>query len=522
MAGRQRERRRPLIAVVGLGPAGPEHLTARALELVDSASREAVFLRTTRHPAAPAVLERRDDVRWFDDAYEKAGSFEEVYEAIVTALLEAATRRDSAAEGPPLVCYAVPGSPTVAERTVELLRERAPDAGLDLVVEPGVSYLDLAWDRLALDPLAAGVLLADASGFARAAAGGSRAMLLAQVWSRQVLSDVKLALEEPSPDQRATILHHLGLPDEDVVEVAWADLDRTLEPDHLTSVFVPLDSPAPASAVASVAETVATLRQRCPWDREQTHVSLVRHLLEETYEAIEAIESLGDDPAAASPAVAAHVEEELGDLLCQVLFHATLAAEEGLFTLADVARTLEQKLVSRHPHVFAAAHAATSDDVVRNWERSKDEQKGRAHLLEGIPAAMPALARAEKVERKLRSIGLGWERSGWGEEELLARLAELRERLAAPDGPGARVEAPDPGGGAGVGAAAGDVLLALARYCADRRLDPEAALRGALNRLAGRVQELETAAAAGGATLAEWVAGRAGELPVHEQQAPLC
>ena len=106
------------------------------------------------------------------------------------------------------------------------------------------------------------------------------------------------------------------------------------------------------------------------------------------------------------------MSEELGDLLCQVLFHATLAEEEGLFNLAEVARNVHDKLVARHPHVFGDVTATTAGAVLANWERNKQAEKKRTHLFEGIPAAMPALARAAKAERKLASLDLGWPATG--------------------------------------------------------------------------------------------------------------
>lgn len=507
-----------MITVVGLGPAGPEHLTQRTLDVIDSS--DVVWLRTTVHPSAAAVLDRRPDARSFDEVYETEQTFDAVYEVIVSALMSAAAQGGT-------VCYAVPGSPTVCERTVELLGRAAGGApaaagatagtggtaeleGPVVEIVAAVSFLDLVWARLGIDPVTAGVHLADAATIRTdvARVAGGAPVLVAQTWSRQLLSDVKLAVDEPLSGQRAVILHHLGLPDELVLDVAWEDLDRAVEPDHLTSVFVPSFGRAPGAEITELAETVALLRDRCPWDREQTHVSLVRHLLEETYEAIEAIEGLGADPAAAPTEAVEHAREELGDLLCQVVFHATLAAEEGLFTLADVAAGLREKLIARHPHVFGSVTAATADDVVEGWERAKDRSKQRTHLLDGIPAAMPALARAEKTERKLRSVGLGWERSGEPAGRLAGRLTEL--------GDGSRASGePDE-------ASAGDLLLLVARRIADLRIDPETALRHALERLGERVAELEGQAAASGRELPEWLAELGDGAPVHEKHLPLC
>jgi tetrapyrrole methylase family protein/MazG family protein len=435
------------------------------------------FLRTSRHPAAVAWLGRADVVA-LDHCYETGETFEQVYRSIV-----AIVRAGAAEHG--AVAYAVPGSPTVAERTVELLRA---DPSIELEVVPGLSFCDLAWARLGIDPIEAGVRLVDAESFAVQAAGDAGPLLVAQCWSKEVLSAVKLCYDaDPGP---AILLHHLGLADEAVVEVPWSQIDRTLEADHLTSLYVPRLEVPVARELERLAELVRVLRERCPWDREQTHGSLVRHLLEETYEVMEAVEALGDDPSVAPPEVVAHVQEELGDLLCQVLFHATLAEEEGLFNLAEVASAVHDKLVARHPHVFGDVTAATADAVLTNWERNKQAEKQRTHLFEGIPAAMPALARAAKVERKLASVDLGWPATGLGARSLVVAL-ETVLRLAEPN---AFI---DPEIAAGIG----ELLLEQARLVAHRGEDPESLVRQALDRLGARVAAVEEAAGGAGVDL---------------------
>ena len=465
----------PTVVAVGLGPAGPEHTTTAAVEALSSAP--VAFLRTSRHPAATTWLER-PNVVVLDHCYETGATFDEVYRSIVDLL-----RAGAAEHG--RVVYAVPGSPAVAERTVELLRG---DASIELEVVPGLSFCELAWARLGIDPIQAGVRLVDAESFAVQAAGDAGPLLVGQCWSQGVLSSVKLCFDaNPGP---AVLLHHLGLADESIVEVPWSEIDRTLEPDHLTSLYVPhLEVPI-ARELTRLAEIVRVLRDRCPWDREQTHQSLVRHLLEETYEAMEAIELLGDDPAGAAGAVAAHVSEELGDILCQVLFHATLAEEEGLFNLADVARSVHDKLVVRHPHVFGDVTATTSGAVLANWERNKQSEKQRTHLFEGIPAAMPALARAAKAERKLASVELGWPATGLDAGALVVALAGM---LVLTD--------PDAAVDRDTSAAVGSLLLEEARLVAHWGEDPESLVRQALDRLAARLAVVEAAAGDCGADL---------------------
>ena len=393
-------RRRPHITVVGLGPADSDLLGAGASTLL--AERERVYLRTARHPAAAAL----HGARAFDDLYESAATFDEVYAAIVEELVVAAV-----ATAPDPVVYAVPGSPLVAERTVELLRA---DDRVELTILPALSFLDLAWAALGIDPLAEGVRLVDAAAFGLAA-GGERAPSggAVLVAPPAVRGEARRGDEADRPLPRPVLLHHLGLPDEVVARVDWWELDRTLEPDHLTSLYVPALAQADRSSgeeVARLAVLMDTLRQRCPWDRAQTHASLMPHLVEECYEVLDALAALAG-PTATDDAFA-HLKEELGDLLFQIVFHARLADEEGHFDLAAVARGVHDKLVHRHPHVFSDIDAADADQVMTNWEAIKKSEKGRSSMTEGIPSELPALMLTTKLARKARSVGLEPDHAG--------------------------------------------------------------------------------------------------------------
>ena len=463
---------RPVVVAVGLGPADDAYTTPAAIAARDSGAP--LYLRTARHPAAAAWLARGAVA--LDRHYEAAGSFEATYRAIVDELVNAATRAGR-------IVYAVPGSPLVLESTVARLRA---DERVEVELVAGMSFLDLAWERLGVDPVATAVRLIDAQDFARQAAGDHGPLLVAHLWSRALCSEVKLAVEE-FPDEPVVVLQRLGLPDEAVFVVPWADLDRSFEPDHLTCCYVPaLGAPVGAELVA-LDELVRALRERCPWDAEQTHASLARHLIEEAYEAVEAIDELGA-PAEEAPAGAvAHLEEELGDVLFQVYFHALLAAEEGLFGLADVARQVHDKLVGRHPHLFGATEGtspATSRAQEASWEQLKAKEKGRESLTEGIPPALPALARAAKLEGRARSAGLGIEAASSDRDEAgTARLNALESLLAglAAVAPGAEEDL-------------GEILLDLARLAAARRIEPEQALRRAVTRWEQRVRSAEQAA----------------------------
>ncbi len=437
--------------MAGLGPAGPELFTVATAAAIEASSRR--WLRTRRHPSASAV----GGAGSFDDLYDAGSSLDDVYAGIVEALVA-----DADVHGE--ILYLVPGSPLVAERTVALL---VADDRVEVALVPSLSFLDLAWDRLGIDPLAAGVRLVDGQRFAVEAAGERGPLLVAQCDSQTVLSDIKLSVDAPADQAAVVVLHHLGLADEEVRSVAWDDLDRIVDPDHLTSLWVPELAAPVAAELVRFAELVRTLRARCPWDREQTHRSLTRHLLEETYEVLEAVQNL----ETAGPDGFVHLEEELGDLLFQVVFHATLAAEEGEFTLADVARTVHDKLVGRHPHVFGSVVADTSGAVMRNWEQIKKAEKGRTSMMDGIAGDLPSLLYAHKVQRKAASVGL--ETDGMAADPLVA--------VSAGSGPGHDD--------------VGEALFALVGVARRAGVDPEAALRGVSSAFRRRFEALERLAA---------------------------
>lgn len=378
----------PRVVVVGLGPGDVELLTVGTRRAIDGI--EVKFVRTRRHPAASVMA----DAISFDDIYEGASTIDEVYPEIVDRLVAAAC---DAGE----VLYAVPGSPIVAERTVELL---IADERIDVELLPALSFLDLTWARLGIDPVSVGVRIVDGHRFAIDAAGERGPLLVAQCDSSDVLSDVKLALDagiDPclADGAKITVLQRLGLPDEVVAEIPWLELDR-IEADHLTSVYIPTLNAPVAQEFVRFVELVAVLRAQCPWDQEQTHESLRRHLLEESYEVLEAIDNLDVEAGTGYD----HLEEELGDLLFQVLFHSQLAAEEGQFTIADVARNVHDKLRARHPHVFGDVDVNDAEEVVQNWEQIKKAEKGRESVFDGVPDAIPALLYALKIQKKAGSL----------------------------------------------------------------------------------------------------------------------
>src|SRR6185436_14051380 len=407
-----------------------------------------------------------------DLLYDTADDLDTVYAAIADRVVETAREQGE-------IVYAVPGSPTIAERSVELVRA----AGIDVELIPGISFVDLAWWRLGIDPMH-GARVVDGRSFAIDAAGSSGPMLLAQCDSRLVCSEVKLALlDSLPPDHEVTVLQRLGLPDERVFTVALADVDRDVEPDHLTSLFVDTGEAAVGPELARLLALTERLRGPggCPWDAKQTHHSLRRHVLEEAYEVVEAIEELPLDAPAGDVPLGAYdaLEDELGDLLFQVMIQSVLAAEAGAFTVADVARAVHAKLVRRHPHVFGDVQVSDASEVVSNWEQIKKTEQDDQSLVAGVTAGLPALIAAQKLFRKGASIGL----------EPHVDLVDAVGQLSAAEP-------------AGIEAALGALLAGVAAFGREHDVDAESALASWARRYKDRFRRMEQLAAAEGVDLA--------------------
>jgi MazG family protein len=200
----------------------------------------------------------------------------------------------------------------------------------------------------------------------------------------------------------------------------------------------------------------------CPWDREQTHASLARHLLEETHETLDAIDAGDGD----------RLREELGDVLLQVVFHAQMAADDGAWDVDDVAQGIVEKLIRRHPHVFGDVEVTGADEVLVNWERIKADEKGEKPLEDDIPETLPALARASKVQRRAAGWGFEWRSVDSALQALKEEVGELETHT---DADNAEQEI-------------GDVLFATVSVARRLGVDPESALRRTVRGFAERYE----------------------------------
>ena len=238
----------------------------------------------------------------------------------------------------------------------------------------------------------------------------------------------------------------------------------------------------PRATFQDLIEVMHELRKKCPWDQEQTFVSLRQYVLEEAYEVADAIDQVEKDPS--------KLADELGDLLFQVVFQAELASERKWFDAGDVCGGIREKLVRRHPHVFASTVANSAGEVVKNWEAIKTEERkggGATSALDGVPRALPSLLRAEKMGSRAARAGFDWPTVDAVLEKIEEELAEVRAALKA-------------GGKAEAGREVGDLLFAAAQTCRLLGVNPEEACRAAGDEFEARFRHLESALATQGKT----------------------
>ncbi|RDI38416.1 nucleoside triphosphate pyrophosphohydrolase [Falsibacillus pallidus] len=401
------------IKVVGLGAGDIEQLPLGIYRLLKSG--ENVYLRTKEHPAVVQLEQEGFVYQSFDEVYEKHDGFEEVYEEIADELFKKSIGQS--------IIYGVPGHPLVAERTVQLLLERAEEKGIDVKVVGGQSFIDALFTSVKVDPIE-GFQLLDGTALKRDDIKMSQHLMIGQVYDAFVASEVKLTLMEKFPAEHpAAIVTAAGSQSEKVRWVQLYELDRDMSLDNLTTVYIP-----PAAAFEETYAEFSTFRQiiaelrgpdGCPWDKEQTHESLKKYLIEECYELLEAIDQQDID----------HIIEELGDVLLQVLLHAQIGEDEGMFAIEDVLKGVSEKMVRRHPHVFGDISAENSEEVLANWNRIKAEEKSgeeaNASILDSIPKGQPAILTAYEYQKKAAKEGFDWEEKAGAWEKLREELQEF-------------------------------------------------------------------------------------------------
>lgn len=362
------------LRIVGLGPTNEKDLTVKALEAIHDESKK--FLRTEAHDAVAYFRSHHIPYQAYDYLYESEDDFDSIYRAICEDLLERSRDED--------ITYFVPGHPLIAEKTVIYLLEKDPT----IEIVDGLSFIEPVLSSVKRDPVD-GMKIINGDDFSDLDLDLHVDTIVTQVYNQRIVRELKLALSELYGDEHEVfVLSHAGHEEKAFFEKRPVYmLDRFDDYGYETSLFVPKTDEH--GDVRDIVRLIRRLRgpEGCPWDVKQTHESIKANLIEEAYEAAYAIDCKD----------AFAMEEELGDVLFQVIFHAELAAQEGTFTLASLVRVLVDKMIRRHPHVFRGG--------INDWEGIKSAERGSQTLSQKLRHydGLPALLRGQKTIRLTKS-----------------------------------------------------------------------------------------------------------------------
>jgi len=406
------------ITIIGLGAGDIDQLPLGIYKLVKNA--KVLFLRTKEHPVVRDLEAEGLHFTSFDDVYEENDQFEQVYEEITERLLAAAKNEN--------IVYAVPGHPLVAEKTVQLLLDRGKTNNIDIIIAGGQSFIDPLFAAVKADPIE-GFQLLDGTDLHRDDVRTNQHLIIGQVYDAFSASNVKLTLMEKYPDDyKVFIVTAAGSKEESIKEIPLYELDRQVEINNLTSVYVPPRKETSLKEFTALRSIIADLRgpNGCPWDKKQTHLSLKKYLIEEAYELLEAIDEDDID----------HIIEELGDVLLQVMLHAQIGEDEGMFSIDDVIESISDKMIRRHPHVFGDTVANDVEDVLRNWSEIKGREKGheaKESVLDEVGKGLPALIRAYEYQKSASKLGFDWDLAEDAWKKVLEEMKEFQVEITKKD-----------------------------------------------------------------------------------------
>jgi tetrapyrrole methylase family protein/MazG family protein len=353
--------------------------------------------------------------------------------------------------------------------------------GVELI--PGESFVDAILVEVGYDPMDRGLQILNGHELPDPLVL-DKPTIVGHLDRPEIMAEVAAEISRVLPEQ-ATVTVFAGLGSADAIRADTLpdDVDAGLA-GFRTSIFVDAE---PGGLIGAV-RTMRILREECPWDREQTHQTLVKYLIEESYELIDAVSRLQtNEPDWVGYA---EIEDELGDVLLSVLFHAAIARENGAFDIDDAAEVMRQKLVRRHPHVFGDVDVGSAADVKRNWDEIKDVERGESRQsgMDGVPTGMPAIHRASKIQNRAAKVGFDWSEA----REVIPKVREELDELEAVIDDRERAESE-----------LGDVLFSVINLARHLGLDGEVALRRAIDRFETRFRSMEATGPVVGVSLDE-------------------
>ncbi|MDU1322660.1 MAG: nucleoside triphosphate pyrophosphohydrolase [Clostridium botulinum] len=463
-----------MINIIGLGPGSKESITLGTIDSLKTVDK--VFLRTEKHPTVEYINKLGITYETFDGEYEVGESFDDVYNSIAKSLIEASKDYSD-------IIYAVPGHPLVAEKSVDILIKLCRQNNIKFKILPAVSFVDALMESLLLDPVE-GLKIIDAFDIKNQVMDKRIGTIITQVYDKFIASEVKLNLMNYYKDDteiffvRAAGIEGL----EEIRKIPLYELDRQHNIDHLTSVYIPKVSNNNYDFM-DLLDIMDKLRGEdgCPWDKEQTHISLKKYLIEESYEVIEAIDNKDVDM----------LIEELGDVLLQVVFHSQIGKEDGFFEIKDVIQSICDKMINRHPHVFSDLEINNSNEVLENWDKIKSMEQGNKTYTDSIrhiAKTLPALMRADKVQKKAAKVGFDWDNIEDAMKKITEEYKEIEDVYKSKNKVKILEEI-------------GDLLFSVVNVARFLDIDPENALNYSIDKFINRFQYIEDEAISMGRNL---------------------
>jgi len=454
-----------MIKVVGLGPGSKEAITMGTFEVLKNSRK--VFFRTEIHPNVEYLRSLGVKFETYDKHYESLQNFDEVYDTIAKELIKSEKENGD-------IVYAVPGHPLVAEKSVSILIDLCEREGIDIEILPAISFIDAMMESLRIDPIN-GIKVIDAFDIQNQILDKRIGTIVTQVYNRFIASEVKLRLlEYYNEDQQIYFVRAAGVKEiESIRKIDLCELDRQEDIDHLTSIYIPKSLEA-TKDFQDLIDIMDKLRGNdgCPWDKEQDHKTLKRYLIEECYEVLEAIDEEDEDK----------IVEELGDVLLQVIFHAQIGKEDGYFNINDVIKGICNKLIKRHPHVFAEVRVDNSKEVLYNWDEIKKTEKDLKTYtdeLKHVARNLPSLMRAEKVQKKAAKVGFDWEDVNPAFDKIIEECDEIKQVYKSQNKEKIREEV-------------GDLIFSAVNIARLLDIDPEEALNYTIDKFISRFNYIET------------------------------
>lgn len=451
---------KPAVTVVSLGPGDPKLLT---LQTADALRRSrCLILRTARHRVAEWLRAESVPFIDFDALYDEYEDFDALHARMAELLWEKAQSH--------AVTFAVMDAQT--DGAVRALRSACPEEG-SVTILPGVTMADSCIAMLPGAFSQAGcVRMLPCMDALHAAPDPATPLLITEIFDRMLACDLKLMLTDLYPDEMEVVFYpSTARINRRPMVIPLMELDRQRTYDHTVCLYIPAAdiSQRARYCLDDLMRIMHRLRRECPWDRQQTHESLRKYLLEEAYEAVAAIDEADMD----------HLADELGDVLLQIAFHADIAADAGEFSITDVTTAIVRKLLYRHAHIFGTVHCDTAEEVSQSWEKLKKAEKGltsQGSVLADVSQGLPALMRAAKVQKKAAQVGFDWTDALGALPKIHEEADEVRQELLAGRAPGEEL---------------GDLLFSCVNVARLADEEPELLLKAATEKFIRRFTAME-------------------------------